>query len=99
MSIPSIQSRLQALGLSLPPAPRPLGNFAPYLIDAGYLYISGQISVDDEGRVMTGQLGADLNLPQGQAAARACASRIGAGMLRRAITIPPARCRRPRTIP
>ena len=30
-----------ALGLQLPPAPKPLGVYKPYLIDGKYLYLSG----------------------------------------------------------
>ncbi len=68
-----IEDRLAALGVRLPDAPRPLGNFAPYLIDGDYLYISGQISVTPDGDVVRGQVGTTLDLETGQLAARYCA--------------------------
>jgi len=75
-----ISEKLKSLGLILPDAPRPLGNFAPYLLDAGYLYISGQISIGEDGNVIRGKLGLDLDLEAGVEAARRC----GIGILARA---------------
>ncbi len=68
-----VESRLNELGVKLPEAPRPLGNFAPYLIDGEYLYISGQISVDVDGNVHRGKLGESATTEQGAEAARHCA--------------------------
>lgn len=68
-----VNERLAALNITLPEAPRPLGNFAPYLVDAGYLYISGQISIDTNGEVIRGKLGQDIDLEAGIEAARCCA--------------------------
>lgn len=68
-----IEKNLQALGIELPEAPRPLGNFAPYLVDGEYLYISGQISVDADGHVIKGKVGQDVDLERGIEAARFCA--------------------------
>ncbi len=68
-----IDHALSELVIELPDAPKPLGNFAPYLIDGDYLYISGQISVDLDGKILTGKLGDDVSLEQGQIAARYCA--------------------------
>lgn len=76
----SIEQNLETLGIQLPEAPRPLGNFAPYLVDGEYLYISGQISVAPNGRVVKGKLGQDLGLEEGIEAARYC----GVGILARA---------------
>lgn len=69
----SIAQNLLNLGLELPKAPNPLGNFAPYLVDGEYLYISGQISIGADGKVVSGKLGQDLGIEQGIEAARFCA--------------------------
>lgn len=69
----SIDKKLAAMGIEIPPAPRPLGNFAPYLVDGDHLYISGQIAVDPDGRVVKGKLGQDIGLDRGIEAARYCA--------------------------
>ncbi|WP_346915545.1 RidA family protein [uncultured Roseibium sp.] len=76
----SIEQKIAAMGIRLPEAPRPLGNFAPYLVDGDYLYISGQISVGPDGQVLKGKLGQDLALEEGIEAARYC----GIGILARA---------------
>ena len=76
----TVRDRIEAMGLVIPDAPKPLGNFAPYLLDAGYLYISGQISIDANGDVVRGKLGQDVDLETGIAAARFC----GIGILARA---------------
>lgn len=76
----SIEKNLASLGVILPQAPRPLGNFAPYLVDGEFLYISGQISIAPDGRVIQGKLGQDIEIEQGIEAARCC----GIGILARA---------------
>ncbi len=57
-------------GLSLPPAPQPLGVYKPYLIDGKYLYISGHGPVQDDKSLITGRVGDDLDIEQGKLAAR-----------------------------
>lgn len=69
----TIEDRLSERGVVLPPAPKALGNFAPYLIDGPYLYISGQISADLDGRPITGQIGDEYSIEHGYEAARFCA--------------------------
>ena len=71
-----IQSRLRSLGAQLPVAPSAIANYAPWQLCDGTLYVSGQISRDRDGRVLTGQLGATATIEQGQAAARWCALNI-----------------------
>ena len=58
------------LGLSLPPAPKPLGVYKPYLIDGKYLYLSGHGPVRDDRSLIIGRVGEDLDLEEGRQAAR-----------------------------
>jgi enamine deaminase RidA (YjgF/YER057c/UK114 family) len=58
------------LGLSLPPAPLPLGVYKPYLIDGKYLYVSGHGPVQDDKSLIIGRIGADMDIEQGKLAAR-----------------------------
>lgn len=74
MSTP--ESRLSALGLSLPDAPAPAANYVPFVITGKQVWISGQISRDAAGGLITGKLGAELDVAQGAAAAQACALAI-----------------------
>lgn len=57
-------------GLSLPPAPTPLGVYKPFLIDGNYLYISGHGPVQDDKRLIIGRVGVDMDMEQGKLAAR-----------------------------
>lgn len=61
--------RIRILGLKLPPAPPPAGLYKPVLEVDGYLYISGQGPMKDDGSYITGQLGADMDLSKGKLAA------------------------------
>jgi enamine deaminase RidA (YjgF/YER057c/UK114 family) len=68
-----IEAQLESLGFTLPDAPKAMGNFAPSLIDESNLYISGQVSIDLNDKIIQGKLGDNLTLEQGQEAARYCA--------------------------
>ncbi|GLQ35689.1 hypothetical protein GCM10007939_19720 [Amylibacter marinus] len=67
-----IESRLAELGIDLAQGPAPAANYVPYAIVGDLVTISGQISMTPEG-MLTGKLGDDVSLEQGQAAARVCA--------------------------
>jgi enamine deaminase RidA (YjgF/YER057c/UK114 family) len=62
--------RIEQLGLLLPPAPPPAGLYKPVLVSGGYLYVSGQGPMQQNGTNMTGRAGDDLNLEQAKLAAR-----------------------------
>lgn len=69
--------RLAELGLTLPPPPRPVAVFEPYVRVGATVYTSGQIATDVDGTlVATGRLGAEIDIPTGQQAARACALNV-----------------------
>lgn len=58
------------LGLTLPPAPTPLGVYKPFLIDGRHLYISGHGTVQTDGSLIVGRIGQELDPEQGKLAAR-----------------------------
>jgi len=58
------------LGLSLPPAPKPLGVYKPCLIDGKYLYVSGHGTVQNDGSLIVGRIGENMNAEEGKTAAR-----------------------------
>ncbi len=60
----------EALGLSLPPAPAPLGVYKPYLIDGKYLYVSGHGPVQEDKSLIIGRIGDTLDQEAGKLAAR-----------------------------
>ncbi|MEO9462069.1 MAG: RidA family protein [Marinomonas sp.] len=67
----SIESRLNELGIILPKAAAPVASYTPVVIEGGLAYVSGQLPFVD-GALVTGRLGDDVSLEEGQAAARAC---------------------------
>jgi enamine deaminase RidA (YjgF/YER057c/UK114 family) len=64
-------ARLAELGIILPKPAAPVASYVPVVVSGGMAYVSGQIAFAD-GAVMTGKLGADVSLEEGQRAARAC---------------------------
>lgn len=68
----SFSSRLAELGVTLPDAPAPAANYVPFVKSGNTLYVSGQISNGPDGLV-TGKLGADMEVAEGASAARLCA--------------------------
>jgi enamine deaminase RidA (YjgF/YER057c/UK114 family) len=59
-----------ALGLNLPPAPKPLGVYKPFLIDGKHVYVSGHGTVKDDGTLIIGRIGDALTPEEGKLAAR-----------------------------
>ncbi|MFG6498917.1 RidA family protein [Sulfitobacter sp. 1A13191] len=68
----SLTARLAELGITLPDAPAPAANYVPFVVTGNTVYVSGQISNGPDG-LITGRLGADMDVDAGAAAARSCA--------------------------
>jgi len=68
----SIAARLAELGVALPDAPAPAANYVPFVQIGDIVYVSGQISNGPDG-LITGKLGADMDVAGGAAAAKTCA--------------------------
>ena len=67
-----IEARLTELGITLPEGSVPQANYVPYTISGNLVFISGQVpKLGDE--LITGKLGANVDIETGQRAARACA--------------------------
>ncbi|KAE9632431.1 RidA family protein [Parasedimentitalea maritima] len=66
------EAKLNELGVTLPDAPAPAANYVPYVVAGDMVYVSGQISADESG-LITGTLGADMDVEAGAAAAKRCA--------------------------
>jgi enamine deaminase RidA (YjgF/YER057c/UK114 family) len=68
----SIEQRLAELGITLPQAAAPVAAYVPAVEHAGLLHISGQISFAEDGSLIKGRVGEDVDLDGGIAAARRC---------------------------
>lgn len=60
----------ERLGLTLPPAPSPLGVYKPYLIDGKHLYLSGHGPLQSDKTFITGRVGEGLTMEEAKFAAR-----------------------------
>ncbi|WP_306006410.1 RidA family protein [Aquicoccus porphyridii] len=67
-----IETRLAELGVTLPDAAAPAANYVPYVQVGDLVFVSGQVSMDENG-LIKGKLGADMDVDGGVAAARRCA--------------------------
>ena len=68
----SIDQRLAELGITLPSPAAPVAAYVPAVEAGGLLHLSGQISVDENGELIKGRLGEDLDVEKGMEAARRC---------------------------
>lgn len=63
------EERLRELGLELPPAVAPVGNYAPAVRTGNLVFLSGHGPVGKE-RIVTGKVGRDLTVQEGYDAAK-----------------------------
>lgn len=66
----TIEEKIRDLELALPPAPAAGGVYRPVVLTGKYLYVSGQGPVRNDGSLITGKVGKDLSMEEGQMAAR-----------------------------
>ena len=68
----SIETKLKQLNIKLPEAKAPVGAYVATKIVGNLLFISGQISIDENTNLIKGKVGRDLTLEQGYNAAQRC---------------------------
>ncbi len=68
----TVESKLAAIGLTLPSANAPAGNYVPYVVSGNLVFISGQIPMQDGKPTMLGRVGSDFTADQGAQAAQLC---------------------------
>ena len=68
--------KINELKINLPKAADPVGSYVASKISGKMLFISGQISIDENGQLITGKVGKDLNTEEGYKAAKRCALSI-----------------------
>ena len=72
----SYEENLKKLNIKLPDAKAPVGNYVATKVSGKMLFISGQISIDENGQLIKGKIGKDLDINTGYNAARRCALSI-----------------------
>ncbi|RST47737.1 RidA family protein [Variovorax sp. DXTD-1] len=68
----SVYDKLSSLGITLPPVAAPAAAYVPFVRTGNLVFLSGHIAKKD-GKVWTGQLGANISTEEGRQAARAIA--------------------------
>ena len=71
-----ISEKLRELGLELPVAAKPVANYVPWVVTGNLAFIAGQIPVVDGKPKFVGQVGAELSVDDGTAAAKLCAINV-----------------------
>ena len=72
----TFENKIKELGLVLPKATPPVGSYVAAKICNKMLFISGQISIDENGQLIKGKIGKDLDTDAGYNAAKRCALSI-----------------------
>ena len=72
----TFENKIIELNINLPKAADPVGSYVAAKISGKLLFISGQISMDENGQLIKGKLGKDLNTEAGYNAAKRCALSI-----------------------
>ncbi len=72
----SFEENIKKNNIILPKAADPVGSYVATKIVNKLLYISGQISIDDQGKLIKGKVGKDLDVNKGYEAAERCALSI-----------------------
>ena len=68
----TIEDKIKKNNLVFADPKDPVGSYVATKISGDFLYISGQISINDKGELIKGKLGKDLNVDEGYEAARRC---------------------------
>ena len=72
----NIEDQLKKLKIKLPNAPAPVGSYAAFKKVNNLVFISGQISIDEGGKILKGKVGKDLKLEDGIKGAQLCCLNI-----------------------
>jgi enamine deaminase RidA (YjgF/YER057c/UK114 family) len=72
----SYDDKITELKIKLPEAKPPVGNYVATKVSGKMLFISGQISIDENGQLIKGKVGKELNTEAGYNAAKRCALSI-----------------------
>ena len=81
------ENKIKELNIKLPEAKAPVGNYVATKISGKMLFVSGQISIDENGQLIKGKVGKDLNTESGYNAAKRCALGIVAQVKKLVIMI------------
>ena len=70
------EDKIKELKIKLPEAKPPVGNYVATKVVGKMLFVSGQISIDENGQLIKGKVGKELDTEAGYNAAKRCALSI-----------------------
>ena len=65
-----VEEKLKEMGIELPTPPTPVANYVPAVRTGNLVFLSGHGPVKNDGSMIVGRIGAELNLDEGYQAAR-----------------------------
>ena len=71
-----ISDNLKKLNIEIPNAPNPVGSYVAYKKIGNLLFISGQLPIASDGKMIKGKVGNELTLEDAQKASRLCVINI-----------------------
>ena len=71
-----VNENLKKLNIEIPNAPSPVGAYVAYKKTGNLLFISGQLPISTDGKMIKGKIGKDLSLEDGQNASKLCVINI-----------------------
>ena len=71
-----ISKVLDKLNIKIPNAPDPVGAYVAYTKVGNLLFVSGQLPISSDGSIITGKIGSELTLEDGQKASKLCVLNI-----------------------
>ena len=71
-----IEKKLKELSIELPNAPDPVGAYVAFKKVNNLLFISGQLPISNDGKMIKGQIGKDLTSEDGLQASKLCVINI-----------------------
>ena len=72
----NVSEKLLKLNIHLPEAPAPVGAYVAFKKVKNLLFISGQLPITPDGKIIKGKIGKDLTLEDGQKASKLCVVNI-----------------------
>ena len=72
----TIDDQLKKLNIQIPKAPDPVGAYVAFKKTKNLLFISGQLPISSDGKIVKGKVGKDLTLEDAQKASKLCVINI-----------------------
>ena len=72
----NVDDKLNELNIFIPNAPDPVGAYVAFKKVNNLLFISGQLPISSDGKIIKGKIGDNLTVEDGQKASKLCAINI-----------------------